>query len=265
MKVLKSSEYSQFVFTLENRPLQTSNIKFKNLVASMKANGFLPSFPISVRRSGSRYQILDGQNRFEAAKQLGIPILYVVYEADTQLDIAALNDTQRAWSMKDFVGSYATQGKADFHFLQEFAKRGKLHLNRAASLLGGEMYASGNVRKKLRDGTFEIRDVEYAERVVALVNAVAEHCHEPWVRGTPCIAALSRLLRVSEFDPALLIKRIPANMSLFINQPTVDAFTEMFERIYNSRSRAAVPLRFLADQAMKHRCGAGRRFEKRSA
>jgi len=50
------------------------------IVVGMQALGFMDSKPVTVRRSGNRYIIMDGQHRIEAARTLGIEEVPAVIE-----------------------------------------------------------------------------------------------------------------------------------------------------------------------------------------
>ena len=50
------------------------------IVVGMQTLGFMDSKPITVRRSGNRFVIMDGQHRIEAARKLGIEAVPAVIE-----------------------------------------------------------------------------------------------------------------------------------------------------------------------------------------
>lgn len=50
------------------------------IALGMRALGFMPSKPVTVRKSGNRYIIMDGQHRIEAARTLGIEEVPAVIE-----------------------------------------------------------------------------------------------------------------------------------------------------------------------------------------
>ena len=253
MKISKTSDYSQFVFSDENRPLDTDHPKFRKLTESMKKHGWLWSFPMTVVRDGDKKVIVDGQNRFTAAKHLKIPVLFVVYDGQKELVISEINDTQRGWSIADHVGSRAAQGNSHYVYLKDFANRTGMPMLRAASLLWGEAADSGNVQLAVKAGRFEVRDVEYAERVASI--AIAVKAHRTWALGTSFLGALSRVVRVKEFDDAHFIKKANTWVSLLNHEPlAVQDFIEMIEKIYNRSVRSPIPIKFLAGQSSRARC-----------
>lgn len=251
MKINETKDYSTLHFIAENRPLNTATPRFQALLASMKKHGFLPSFPLTVVLRHGRKEVIDGQNRLTAAKMLGLSVPYVIVDTNSQIDIPALNSTQRPWALSDFTASYQQRGNQHYHFLIEFSKRHKVSLAISASLLSGNVAHARNEYELVKEGKFVVRNVEIAERVMALANAIGEHV--PWSRHNLLLAAISRACMVAQFNDAEFIRKIPANVSLLRRGATLADFTEMIESIYNSRSRAPIPLKFLCEKAGKER------------
>jgi len=77
MKILSTSNYSLFSANPFQRKFKQP--KVDSLKAKMAANGFTPSLAISVYRNKSGgLTINTGHHRLAAAKELGIPVLYVI-------------------------------------------------------------------------------------------------------------------------------------------------------------------------------------------
>lgn len=259
MKIQQTRNYSLFTTDITNRPIDTrraiaSQRKIRN---SMQKYGFLP-FPLLVKRTGDKLKVLDGQNRLAVATSLGLPVLYIETERDDVV-IADCAAGQSPWSVADYVGSYAKQGNADMQALLDFSNEHKLPVARAASLLAGEAFHSGNIMKMVKGGKFQIRDLEYAHRVARIVNVVATIV--PWARSTNAAGAVSRFVRVSEFSDDRLIQKVKAHPHMLKNQPSIETFSEMFAGIYNYAARTQIPLAFRAKEEARKRqdVGANRR------
>ena len=70
-EVYETNDYSQFKFLNNNRDISTKHVN--KLIKSMKEKRLIS--PILINESG---QIIDGQHRFEAQKNLGFPVPYIV-------------------------------------------------------------------------------------------------------------------------------------------------------------------------------------------
>lgn len=251
MKINQTKDYASLHFVAENRPLNTSHSKFRALLASMKKHGFLQSFPLTVVLKNGRTEVVDGQNRLTAAKMLGLPVAYVIVEAKGQIDIPELNGTQRPWALTDYAASHQQQGNQHYHYLIEFAKRNKVSIAVGAALLSGNVAHGRNEMDVVKEGRFTVRNVEIAERIIAIANAFGKHV--PWSRHKLLLAAISRACLVPQFKDAEFIKKLDANVSMLRTRATLADFSDMLEEIYNSRSRAPIPLRFLCEKAARDR------------
>lgn len=102
--VLMSNDYSIFKIHKANRDVDPVNIK--TIEEGMKKKFLLSSFPIVVNKN---YEIMDGQTRFYAARNLKQPIYYIVDENIKIEDVAQLNFTRR-WKKVDLIKMGAELG-----------------------------------------------------------------------------------------------------------------------------------------------------------
>jgi len=242
----KTSDYSIFTLSSENRSVENVS----KLTASMTRYGFLRCHPLHVVLRDGKLVVLDGQHRLKAAKALGIPVYYVI-EKDANISIPEINCAQRAWSVKDFVHSFASQGLPDYIKLKEFAESNGLPMFGAASLLIGSNFDSGNTGSKIRNGEYRVRDERYANSVAAVVRASAEYA--PWARNGLYVSAISMCLRVREFSARQYIEKLGKHSLLLVLCPNRDAFLDVIESIYNRNSPKKIPLAFLARQMSRQR------------
>jgi hypothetical protein len=248
MKIHETKDYTRFKLTADNREVIERRVS--KLLPSMRQYGWLESHPMLVRKSGDKYEILDGQGRFHAAKQLGLSVRFVVTEKD--ISIPQINEGQSPWSLRDYVGSYAQQGNPGYHFLLKFAERHKLPIGQAAQILRGGVALSGNANSALRSGSFEPTNVEFAEHVAAIVSALAKA--NSCGRTANCVNAVSRVLNVKPLNIQQLLERIEKNPELVTPKTTAEGYVEMLELIYNFMSkRQRLPLAFLTKETMANR------------
>ena len=67
-------------------------------------------------------EIIDGQHRFQALKELNWPIMYYVDDAVTGADLITINNTQKNWGMLDYIHYYASLGNVTFKTLEKVVK-----------------------------------------------------------------------------------------------------------------------------------------------
>lgn len=116
--VLQTKDYSQFHMDNLNRNLNEDHAK--KLLEKLKQNNSLTLEPILVDKT---MKIIDGQHRFWALSQLGLPINYMIDNEISINDAAELNSNQRNWTVMDYVHVYANKGNANYQYLlKELAK-----------------------------------------------------------------------------------------------------------------------------------------------
>jgi len=94
-----SEDYDMFSLIEANRVIRQSHVA--KLMQSMKNKNLLN--PIIVNEN---HQIIDGQHRYTAWKNLGMPIKYIIGEGYGFSEVTTLNENQRNWSLFDFFNHY---------------------------------------------------------------------------------------------------------------------------------------------------------------
>ena len=100
----QTTDYSIFKIKKGNRTVNTAHVQ--KIKDSLNKHTYLPSCPIICDKD---MNVIDGQHRLQAAKELGIAVYYIIEEkpdADLLID---LNITQRKWSTTDYITYYANE------------------------------------------------------------------------------------------------------------------------------------------------------------
>lgn len=246
-KLAITKKYSIFTGTVLNRPLHLG--KRKKLRASMKEYGFLPAYPLNCKRQDGRLVLVDGQHRLAAAKELGLPVFYVVDQSD--INIAQINATQKSWKMSEYADCYAGQGFADYIELIAFAKKNSMAYSLAAAILADKVQAGTSILVKFRDGHFRITNRATADRIAGLLNRIAAYC--PAVKTRHMICALFSCCKVENFSDKRILKGVARSPETLMKYGSRDGYLDMLERIYNIGYHTKYPLKIAAENAMKER------------
>ena len=87
--IMDTRDYDRF--TVKEKKDADGFFKHRSTYQSMSTNGFLPCFPLVVRKKYNKFEILDGFYRFNFAMLLKLPIYYTELEGTVDLSaIAAL-------------------------------------------------------------------------------------------------------------------------------------------------------------------------------
>jgi hypothetical protein len=244
-----TKNYDLFFRSRENRPVHID--KHKNLRKSMDKYGWIPAYPMHVvRDAAGRLVIVDGQHRFEIAKELGLAVWYVV--GDESVDVAVINNGQKPWKIPDYVGSFQQRGIADYVKLQAFVEKHKIPLSTAIALLSGTV-SYGNVKDAFTQGRFKIIDEAYATRACFIVNAIRKYNRRSV--SSNLIDAIAACCRVDYFDVDRLVNGIERCPEKIVSYSTRAAMLAMLEEIYNfgRAMKNHKPLKIDAEKAMANR------------
>jgi hypothetical protein len=247
-KIEQTTNYGLFTYHENQQPM--SPVRVRRVIESMRSTGFWPSKPIGVYRSAGKLVIIDGHHRFEAAKTLGLPIIFVEEPKSHEHLIGVANSIVGTWKNESFAKLYASRGNRDYEDLLFYVERG-IPLKQASSLLCGESAHSGNSGQRVRHGTFKIKTDKYINAVLCIIDTVKEVA--PEITKRAYIDALSLLLFLPEFDQDVLIKRIQAHPTGIVRCADKSQALEALEEVYNFRAREKTPLAFLAKDAARKR------------
>jgi len=228
-----SKDYSMFKTLGGNR--EVSKLHLARLKKSMQDNHLIS--PILVNEN---MQIIDGQHRFTAAKELNLPIYYFIVNGYGLKEVQTLNANSKNWNADDYLTGYVDMGKPAYIEYKQFLNKYKLGHQATRTLLYG--YADGSVTKMFFNGDFIVKDKERAVKIADYLVSL-----KPFYAGykrRSFVSTIIALLDNPNFDPAHFYTQAEKNISMFYDCPSMAAYKEMIENIYNYRKHSKVNLRF---------------------
>jgi len=251
-QVLTTNDYSLFKIIKGNRDVNKLHIK--RLVDSFRDEYLLT--PLIINQN---YEIIDGQHRYHAAKELGLPINFIICNDYSLKQVQLLNTNMKNWKKIDYLNTFCDLGYEDYlkfrNFLQTYPD---FSLDSAISLLTNKI---GNDKQKSsylfksdtnKDGTYMIRSFEngdfkihnyklacvYAEKMLEI-----KPLYDGYNRRTFVLAMLN-LFKHENYNHAQFLQKLKLNPSALIDCNNITQYKEVIEEIYNYRSREKVNLRF---------------------
>ncbi len=106
--VFRTTDYSQFKHMPGNRAVLDT--RKNKIVRSVKTNGQIYTVIIV----NEKFEVIDGQGRLAAFKELGLPVNYVVVPGLNAKDCAVLNAGTTNWNINDYIQSYKELGVAPY-------------------------------------------------------------------------------------------------------------------------------------------------------
>lgn len=185
--IYQTEDYSMFKFG-NNRPINRSNVESKKV--SIKEFGLL--IPIEVT---SDFVIKEGQHRFIALKELGMPVIYRFSLSDTfsTVEIAEMNSSVHKWDMFSFISVIANSGNDSYQRIlnlwNEFPDVGWVVLSLAIS--------TSSKSSDVKSGKIKLTGTEYntARDILTKATSIYSPIRESKYAGKIYLRAIVNLLK----------------------------------------------------------------------
>lgn len=229
----KTTDYSQFQLMGGNR-----NVDFNHVSKLEKEMKYDPEMfkaqPILVNEHGF---IIDGQHRYHAARNLGLPVYYVVKEGASIEAARHLNTTQKRWTMMDFARSHAAAGNKHYiDFIRTVEKYPQLTPTIIAFFLRGGT-EQHNRTDDFRKGEFRIEDLEEGYEMCDKLVEIQRLCG--FKANMAMAVSLVSLLDNEDFDWDTFISKLnkdSARQGFGLHNTRRDSL-RAFEDVYNFQSK----------------------------
>jgi len=236
-KIHVTFDYDLFKLHASNRPPN----HWPKIAKSLKKKDMSRYVPIIVIETDEGYIIIDGQGRYFACIELGLPIYYIVAEDVSIEDIATFNAGRQDWKPIDYLNYYASQGHPHYvrmkQFLSEYDNMkltyivGSIWQSRPGSDTSGNYFKAGQF-------TFPDEAVKKAaivsQMLVAIENSVPK---EEMKNKYSLVSALSSISLLSTFNPNRLIAQVKKYPYVFRAQADQRHYKQILEKLYNYRKR----------------------------
>jgi len=239
--IFQSSNYSLFKFHKENRELKPN--KVRSLVRAMTKDGFLNQ-PIKINEDGT---IIDGQHRFEAARTVGVPILYFIDRSGMNLydNMAKTNTHSNPWMKKDHIHGLAKKGLQSYRNLYNFMNEyPQFSVTEAIMFLHNNFTAIDG--EKFKMGKWKSKDMGVAKKWADNITRLEPVFPDGYNKSTFVRAMVIIFKRYPQFDFESFLAKVEKNRSMIYRASTVPLNREMIEKVYNHhrRSEDKLNLRF---------------------
>lgn len=226
--VYRTYDYNAFKKLQGNRDIME---KRKNLlVRSINERGWIRN-PIVVNEN---WEVIDGQGRLEALRELGLPVEYVVARGATISDCIALNVKQSNWTNTDYVKSYATTGNEDYAILlSHYGAHHHLPDTCVNTIAGKSNNECGQISTELKEGLFTIYDKETLNERLEFVDRCVEALGHGNGRLRQWCGVFKFVYYCDKISNELFLDRLTRNKHLIAPCVTTKQILECLEDIYN--------------------------------
>lgn len=233
-------DYALFRDLYGNR--EKKQVHIERLKRSMEQNYLLS--PILVNE---KYEIIDGQHRFEAAKYLGFPVYYIVVPGYSNSEVQILNTNSSNWNRPDFLNAYCELKKPAYltfrNFLREFPELGFQIPHMLLTGLKGRGKEHKKIRtKEFEEGNLEIVDLEKARELARKLMDI-----KPYYKGfarREFASAMFDIFKNKNYKHKEFLHKLEKFPNKMHDCTKVEEYKILIENTYNYKRIEKVNLRY---------------------
>lgn len=208
----------------------------------------------------SKNEIIDGQHRFRAAKELELPVYFIKVNGYGLKEVQLLNTNMKNWGKKDYLNAYCDLKYPEYlkfrNFMHQFPAFG---ISACETILTDHL-GGGNLARTDRSGAhsdndsgsyafryFQEGELKIANYERSFENAEKIMMIKPYYAGfnrSVFVRSMIGIFRIEYYDHSKLISRLASNPTALQDCSNVTQYKLLLEDIYNFRSREKVSLRF---------------------
>lgn len=235
-----TTDYSLFVFLPENRPLRQE--KVDRLIREYKTTGkhYFAEFRIKVNTqiTPRKLCIVDGQHRFMACKELGLPIWWEQVNSITSMTIPVINSNQTNWGAKDYIHFWAEKNITAFVRLRNIIQENENIPLTSITALYVRSGNTGHLYDRFRNGTLTNVDIERGNKLMEQLEQFSEFVDFNWSRSF--ITAFVRLQQHPAYNHSVMLQKL--KYKRLHKATTKMEYLKQLSDIYNYHLREKVDL-----------------------
>jgi hypothetical protein len=239
-----TNNYSLFSYIKGNRDVNPIHVR------KLKQS-FLENPLIALIIVNERYQIIDGQHRFNVLKELGMPINYVIVYGYGISEVQILNVNGSDWKKKDFLQGYVKQGLPDYIIFKSFQNEyPNFNFSTCLKLLSGLRSSSSKlmgdgikiVSHTFERGEFKIKDLkESHERAKMILD------YQPFFskyQDNTFIITLMYLFENKNYNHKEMMKKLKIQPNKIYPCQNQQQYITLLEDIYNYFRKEKVSFKY---------------------
>lgn len=231
IKTYETTNYGIFKTIAGNRTISLQNVN--SIIENIKKNGLLPTIIIV----NENMEVIDGQHRLEAFKQLHLPIEYQIRQGLGLKDCVAYNVSGKKWEIIDYIESYAQLGYEEYKTLLRVVREfPNIPVRTLVTIISNR-----NTTNKVYNGEFNLdQDVNsligklnFVDKVNSLVQNIKGY-------KSRILSVAGNLYDMEEIDQDRMIEQIEKWGDTIDTVATENDALRKLEEVYNYRKRQKV-------------------------
>lgn len=229
--VYRTDNYDLFKKLLGNR--QVSKGRIAAIRESVEKRGWLRA-PILVNEN---FEMIDGQGRFEVAKELSVPIDFIIQTGLTIDDCISMNIKQKNWGTYDFIECYSRLGYESYKILLKTMNE---YERLKSSVIVCALTGKASPPKTVKTGDFYCTEQDYKEGkeyLDFLMSILDKYILRVPGNINNFQCAIVIILKNFDIDVSRLKMVIEKNYGNFTPTSTIEHALENLEKYYNKGLR----------------------------
>ena len=224
-------DYGRLSLNPLNRPIDQDHLE--RLYDAIVKRNLLREYPILVDRAGV---ILDGQHRYTVAKELSVPIYYIVATEATIDDVPEANANTKHWTSRDWLYAWIQRGKQEYVRLRDFWEANSWMTLTMARDLCHYGDRQGLTRAYV-NGLYICNDLDFANEVARACLEFKRY-YQDFYRESTFVSTVAMLLEHEGYSQKTMMDRLQYQSARLTKQSTIEDYLAVIQRIYNYRTRA---------------------------
>lgn len=234
-QVHTTTDYSMFKPIKGNRT--KNQLHLKRLIKSME-----DKYLYTILIVNEKHEIIDGQHRFQAIKQLGLPVNYVICHGYSLDEVHIFNQNSKTWNASDYLAGYCGMGKQDYLIYKDFKDKYGYGHNETTAMLTGCTRGGGSILRAFKEGSFKVTHLQQATKYAEMIRLISEF-YDGFNRRSFVYAMLT-LFKKPQFEFVEFVKKLKIQPTAMCDCSDADQYISLIEEIYNYRRKNKVNLRF---------------------
>lgn len=226
-----TTDYAQFKTMSGNRNVNKAHVR--ELQRLLVDNGNLTNqFPIVVNKE---MEVIDGQHRLEALRELGWEIAYIVEDGATINMVRAINLGNKNWNWRDLGQSYSNLGNKEYAWFLRFIESQNISFTLAIRFCGVKgTQGSYSANSDYNQGYLYIPEKTKAVETAEHYNAVIREL-EDGMASREFGYAIHKLKQSAQYDPERMIQKIKEKGHTLPRRATTPDYLRLLEELYNDK------------------------------
>ena len=223
--IMVTENYDMFKKIGGNRKINKAN--YAKIVKSMKEEQLI--IPIVVNE---KYEIIDGQHRFTACKDLGKPVYFYMVRGYGLDQVKRANIASSNWKKENYLDMFVAEGNEIYKEFEEIKERYDLNISNLLKIFAiVQEKQNARVGYEFENGTFTL---DGKMEVLRFLTALEDFNFFKFYKSNNFLIAFTRLYFKSEYDHDKMKTKLITHRNSLEKRSTSDEYLVLLcNRIYS--------------------------------